>query len=385
MALSRASEDGRPPPSLPEIVYPLPNAPEPEVVRHALNAVNNLVVITDPRLPDNPIVWVNDYFFTFTGYRREEVIGRNCRFLQRNDRDQAARHVLRDGIEGGQHVNVVLRNYKKDGTLFYNDLYVSPVYDETGALIHFIGVQNDATTLEEALQTIRERDQQLYDLTESERERFAMELHEGLGQVLTGAALSASAHLRELERDAPAHVASAQIMSDLIQRAVSEARQIAQGLSPVLDQEDGLRHALDDLATSMNEASEEAQVTAVLAEVPTLDQRAARHLYRIAQEAVANALKHADAEHIVIRLRDEPSGAVVLEIEDDGVGIPASVVSADQTLSTGRRVAEEAQLAQHGRGLYSMRFRANQIGATLTVEHRDEGGTRVRCHVAPSS
>ncbi|MEM6783372.1 MAG: PAS domain-containing protein [Bacteroidota bacterium] len=368
-----------------------PELPRPEnallsadIFRQALHAASNLVVLTDPNLPDNPIVWVNDYFCAFTGYGREEVVGRNCRFLQANDRQQLARQVLRERINAGDAANVVLRNYKKDGTLFYNDLHVSPVYDAEGHLVYFLGVQSDATAREEALATVRERDQQLHDLTETERERFGMELHEGLGQVLTGAALSAQAHLRELERTAPDFAASARTVSELIARALHEARQIAEGLHPVLNESNGLQTALLDLAASMNGAAEDTQVTAIIEDVTVADRRTTRHLYRIAQEAVANALKHAQAQHITVRLHHEASGdgeQVVLEVADDGRGVPASILATDLAMPPGMRVSEVAGLAQHGRGLYSMRFRADQMNAALTVAPRDEGGTLVRCVV----
>ncbi|MEL6771817.1 MAG: PAS domain-containing protein [Bacteroidota bacterium] len=371
----------------PELPRPT-NAPLPaDIFKQALHTASNLVVLTDPNIPDNPIVWVNDYFCEFTGYDREEVVGRNCRFLQGEDRQQLARQVLRDHVDTGEAANVVLRNYKKDGTLFYNDLHVSPVYDADGRLVYFLGVQNDATDLEQALATVRERDQQLHDLTETERERFGMELHEGLGQVLTGAALSAQAHLRELERVAPDLAASARTVSELIAHALVEARQIAAGLHPVLDKTNGLQTALLGLAASMDEAAEGMHITAEIDDVVVANRRTTRHLYRIAQEAVANALRHAEAQHITLRLYESSSAdarTVVLEVEDDGQGIQTEVLMSDYTTPPGMRVSEVAGLAQHGRGLYSMRFRADQMSATLAVTPGEDGGTIVRC-VAPLS
>jgi PAS domain S-box-containing protein len=126
----------------------------------AVAASSNGVVITDPSLPDNPIVYVNPAFERTTGYPMEEAIGRNCRFLQGEDRDQPALGELRTAIREGRGCRVVLRNYRKDGTLFWNELYVSPIHDEQGRLTNFIGVQNDVTgrkRIEEALKESEDR------------------------------------------------------------------------------------------------------------------------------------------------------------------------------------------------------------------------------------
>src|ERR687893_1031453 len=111
----------------------------------AVAASSNGIVITDPRLPDDPIVYVNPAFEKTTGYPMEEVIGRNCRFLQGEDRDQPAVDELRAGLRKGQECRVVLRNYRRDGSLFWNELYVSPVHDDEGNVTNFVGVQNDVT------------------------------------------------------------------------------------------------------------------------------------------------------------------------------------------------------------------------------------------------
>lgn len=111
----------------------------------AIAASSNGIIITDPNQPDNPVVYVNPGFERITGYAAEELTGRNCRLLQGNDRDQPALDELREAIREERQCQVVLRNYRKDGTLFWNELYLSPVYDEDGKLTNFVGVQNDIT------------------------------------------------------------------------------------------------------------------------------------------------------------------------------------------------------------------------------------------------
>src|SRR5919199_1565112 len=121
----------------------------------ALAASRGAIVITDPNEPDNPIVYANPAFEHITGYSIEESIGKNCRFLQGEDQDQPALEELRAAIREGRECQVVLRNYKKDGTLFWNELSIAPVHDEEGNLVNFVGVLDDVTErkqTEEALQ-----------------------------------------------------------------------------------------------------------------------------------------------------------------------------------------------------------------------------------------
>lgn len=104
------------------------------------------IVITDAQAPDNPIVFVNPAFERMTGYAAEVAVGRNCRFLQgEGDRDQPALDELRDALREGRECQVVIRNRKKDGEPFWNELSVSPVRDERGELANFVGVQSDVT------------------------------------------------------------------------------------------------------------------------------------------------------------------------------------------------------------------------------------------------
>ncbi len=115
------------------------------VLERAVESTRNGVLITDPKLPDNPIVYANPAFQRITGYSAGEVLGRNCRFLQRDDRDQPALEEVRAAIQEGRECRVVVRNYRKDGALFWQELSISPVRDDRGAITHFVGIQDDVT------------------------------------------------------------------------------------------------------------------------------------------------------------------------------------------------------------------------------------------------
>ena len=125
----------------------------------AINASATGIIITNNLQPDNPIIFCNDKFLQMTGYDRSEMIKRNCRFLQGEDRAQEARWILKDAVLKGSPVCVELRNYRKDGSLFWNELYMSPVKNSSGEVTHFIGVQNDITrrkNAEERLKTTQD-------------------------------------------------------------------------------------------------------------------------------------------------------------------------------------------------------------------------------------
>ena len=110
-----------------------------------VNAVGSGIIMTDPGLPDNPIIQVNPAFCAMTGYTEDEVLGRNCRFLQGSGTDPATVDKLRRHCRDGQPVRVEILNYRKDGSAFWNDLMVAPVFDETDALEVLVGTQRDIT------------------------------------------------------------------------------------------------------------------------------------------------------------------------------------------------------------------------------------------------
>lgn len=142
----------------------------------ALNASSSSIVLTDCKQPDNPIIFCNKAFENMTGYVRNEIIGRNCRFLQGNDRQQESRFKLKEAVEKGQTVTVELRNYRKNGSQFWNELYMSPIKNDNQQVVYFIGVQNEISArkkLESELHTERESlekriEERTKDLKESE-------------------------------------------------------------------------------------------------------------------------------------------------------------------------------------------------------------------------
>ncbi|WP_439629959.1 PAS domain S-box protein [Gemmata sp.] len=127
----------------------------------AIQAVKQGILITDPNQPDNPIIYASPGFLQMTGYAADEVLGRNCRFLQGRATDPGAVARLREAVKQKRPCTVELLNYRKDGTPFWNELSVSPVQDATGRLTHFVGAEVDVTErrlLEEQLRQSQKMD-----------------------------------------------------------------------------------------------------------------------------------------------------------------------------------------------------------------------------------
>jgi PAS domain S-box-containing protein len=117
----------------------------PFVLSQILDTCITGVTLSDPDQPDNPIVYANEAFERITGYGQAEIIGRNCRFLQGDERDQPEIERIREAMRSNTEVTVTLRNYKKDGVPFFNEFTIRPLFDRHGAVVYYLGIQHDVT------------------------------------------------------------------------------------------------------------------------------------------------------------------------------------------------------------------------------------------------
>jgi len=124
--------------------------PTAESIIRAVDEAPIGITLSDPSLPDNPMVYVNDAYEELTGYPAENALGRNCRFLQGPDTDEEPVDRMRDAIDKKEPVSVELINYREDGTPFWNQVTIAPISDENGDLSHFVGFQTDVTDRKEA-------------------------------------------------------------------------------------------------------------------------------------------------------------------------------------------------------------------------------------------
>lgn len=123
---------------------------ERALLERAIANARNGIILTDNRHPENPIVYANDAFAELIGYDYDEILGRNCRFLQGPDTDPGDRRRLRRAIERGEGIHLEILNYRKDGSAFWNNLLISPLRDDDGRVTHFVGNQIDVTARREA-------------------------------------------------------------------------------------------------------------------------------------------------------------------------------------------------------------------------------------------
>ncbi|HWB07572.1 MAG TPA: sensor histidine kinase [Verrucomicrobiales bacterium] len=231
--------------------------------------------------------------------------------------------------------------------------------DEVGQLAQAFSVMSRTLREREAEQWKLERE--VLDISERERRRFGRDLHDGLGQRLTAASMSTNALVAALQKENPDFAARAEEVGLQLRSAIAETRMLSHGLAPVSMEDDGLMSALAALANGVSQAGVRC-VFDCPAPVRVKDAEVAGQLYRIAQEAVNNALKHASPAEIRIGLGSS-EGSVVLEVDDDGGGIPAE--------PTGSK----------GIGLRVMRYRARTIGARLETGSPPAGGTRISCTI----
>lgn len=318
----------------------------------AVTASTNSIVITDPGRADNPIIYVNPAFEKTTGYAAEEVIGRNCRFLQGADRDQPALREVRSAIREGRQCTVVLRNYRKDGALFWNELNIYPVRDESGRVTSFVGVQNDIT---ERLQA----EKALSEIRRAERRRIARDLHDMVLQDLSGALQSLRlTHLRSK---------SSGLDLDL-EEELEALRRTALGLRSAIydlrhEKEQPFVKAVGSLVELNRQAAPEREIELIVEEgfPEELPKEVGVELLRILQEALTNVRRHSRARHVEVKLRTA-DGEVLAEVSDDGRGFdPAS--------------------AQGGVGLSVMHERVEALGGEIEVMSRTGEGTRVMVKV----
>jgi diguanylate cyclase (GGDEF)-like protein/PAS domain S-box-containing protein len=116
-----------------------------DILLQAITSTNEGIIISDAQQPDMPIIYVNPGFERLTGYTKADIVGQNCRFLQRGDENQPEIDIIRRALKTGEHCHVLFRNYKKDGTLFWNELNLSPIKNTAGETTHFVGIQKDVT------------------------------------------------------------------------------------------------------------------------------------------------------------------------------------------------------------------------------------------------
>ncbi|MBC8108874.1 MAG: ATP-binding protein [Anaerolineae bacterium] len=210
-------------------------------------------------------------------------------------------------------------------------------------------------------------EKQMLEVGDKERRRFGHDLHDGLGQQLTGIALLSESLSNQLTAKSSPHALQAEQIASLVTETIGWTRELARGLSPLTLETDGLSAALEELAARASRLfTISCRFDCEQDTLPVADD-AAIHVYRIVQEAISNSVRHGKAKHVEICAELE-SSVLTMTVTDDGSGLSAKTV------------------AQPGIGLRIMQYRANLIGAKLHVARVSErGGTIVSCTLGASA
>lgn len=286
------------------------------------------------------------------GYSREEVIGKPITILIPEDRPGEEPGILaklRRG-ESVDHYETVRRH--KDGRLINISVTVSPIRDSSDNIVGASHVARDITE--------RKRlEREITEISNREQQRIGQDLHDGLCQELTGIELMCQVLEQALSKKSKTEAKQVAEIGGHIRQAIAHTRKLARGLSPVELELNGFTSALHELADHAGRLFRIECHFECAKPVSIRDNVAATHLYRIAQEAINNAIRHGKAEHVAISLGAD-CDKNVLRITDDGLGFP---VKPEQ---------------RTGMGLLTMKYRADVIGATLEISSSNKG-TAVSC------
>lgn len=137
------------------------------LLKQAIDTANDGLVIAEQEGDDTILLYVNEAFERLTGFSEDEILYQDCRFLQGDDRDQEAREVIRSAIDAGKPCRVRLRNYHKDGSLFWNELSITPLFNEEDGITYYIGVQKDVSREVEIERQLVAAQQQIKQLKET--------------------------------------------------------------------------------------------------------------------------------------------------------------------------------------------------------------------------
>lgn len=284
------------------------------ILHRAVESARNGIVITDARAPDNPIVYANAAFLELTGYTLDDIIGSNCRFLQGADRDQPELRTVRESLATGQPCVAVLRNYRKDGTLFWNELSLAPVFDSEKRVINFIGVQNDITARKNAESRVSE----FYSMVSHELRTPLSSVRASLGLVLDGSAGEIPNSAKRLIQIASQNAGRLlKLVDDILDLKKIESGNFVLNYD-MLD----LDEVTDEVFDSMNQLAASARVKLqkrVDCKKPICVDR--DRLLQVLINLLANAIKYSPEGGVVLLHVDTCTDGVKFSVADGGPGI----------------------------------------------------------------
>ncbi|WP_270936865.1 ATP-binding protein [Falsiroseomonas oryzae] len=361
-----------------------------EALAASVAAAPTGVVISDPNLPDCPIVFANPAFYRITGYPRAEVIGRNCRFLQGPGTDPTTVLAIRQAIAEARPVDVRLVNYRRDGKRFVNELHISPVHDATGRLLYFMGIQHDVTERVKAEETAR-RAQRAEVVARRAAERASAEKSDFLAFVshevrtpLNGVLGTLSLLLdTALDAEQRAYAETARRSGETLLWTVNELLDLSRIEAGKLELEDiafdpgqPVREVLSLQAAAA--ADKGLRLSASLdAALPPRVMGDPRRFRQVLMNLVDNAIKFTAAGAVEIKVaRNGPR--IEVEVRDTGAGIPPQL---RRRLFRRFQQADAGTARRHGGsglGLMICRRLVGLMGGEIGVESEPGAGSVFR-------
>ncbi len=297
------------------------------------------------------------------GYKEEELLGKNVKVLMpsphKENHDQYMSNYLQTGEKKIIGTGREVRGEKKDGSTFPIELAVSEVNWDHKKI--FTGLIKD-------LSEKRILEREIIQISEEEKRRIGQDLHDGLGQMLTGIGLMSQNLAKKMEANGIPGASELKEITSMIKEADNYARTLSHSLTPVELESGGLKVSLEQLC---KRAQKLFDIDCVLSDdgyEEMESQTAAIHLYRIAQEAISNAVKHGKADKVWVRL-DKQDNKMRLVVEDNGIGF-------EEAAKTG---------SADGMGVHTMRYRAHMSGGDLHIGENRHGNTQVECLITESA
>jgi PAS domain S-box-containing protein len=289
------------------------------------------------------------------GYRADAVIGQSAALLLAPGRELEWAEMLRDIARGKKVENAETLRRRMDGAIIEVSLTVSPIRDAVGRVTGASSIARDVTQR-------KQLEREVLEISAEERRRIGHELHDGLGQYLAGIAFRAKALEQALVSQDSPQARDASELTGLISGAIRQTRELARGLDPIEVESSGIVAALQRLAAeTQNLFDVRCQFHCPDPEVK-IEPRTGAALYRLAQEAIHNAIAHGDTRRIDVTVSVE-GGRCCLRIRDWGIGF------------------EVEKANRSGIGLRVMDYRARSIGGALRITSHPGEGTEVLCSV----
>ena len=346
----------------------------------AVWATRTPIIVTNPREVDNPTVFVNDAFCSLTGYSREECIGQNCRFLQGAGTEPAKVSLMRAAVQAGEPLDVEIRNYRKDGTPFWNRLHMVPLFDASGALTYFFGSQLDVTVERDRLASLEshnaallaEKDaRQQADLANAEKSRFLAVASHDIRQPLQSLMLLQGI-LAKMVQGEPAEKLVLRLgqtlesMSSML-NSLLDLNQVEAGAVCTDITEFNVNNILDRMKDGFVYDAQAKGLSLRVVPCNLVVRSDSRLLEQIIRNLLANAIKYSRHGKVLLGCRRHGAG-LSIEVWDTGIGIPQDAV--DAIFQEYHQLATEER--RSGKGL----------GLGLSIVHRFSTllGHRIRVH-----